>query len=327
LNRFLSVAFACALAPLASAQTDPNATVLTVNGDTIKASEYYRRMEYLPGVYKRSGNMELAYPPGFLTLEALITERLVFQLARQKGALPSDAEVQAELNRLLTENPKLLTDAALMGQTRADVEHQVRYQLAQFKIATFGVTITDAEVDKFYRDNAASMFTIPKRAKLSVIAVSDEGSKQKVDEDLKAGKAFAEVARTYSEDISKSNGGEFGTVPLTSLPEPVRNAVNATKIGQASAWVGVPNAPTQTKFFLHDVLPEEKIALDAKLRIQIRRRLMLDKGQVRNDVSKEMNEMRAKAKIDIGNKSFAEMYKKYLEEYLKQSANPGGVGG
>ena len=319
LNRFCLAAFVCGLFTLGHAQTDPAAVVLTVNGDTIKAAEYFRRMEYLPGVSRNVGNVSLVYPPGFLALEALITERLIFQLAKQKGVMPTDMEIQAELNSMLTDKPTLLNDAALAGQTRADLEHQIKFQLAQFKIATFGINLTDVEVDKFYKDNP-TIFTIPKRAKLSVIAVSDEATKGKVDADLAAGKPFGDVAKTYSEDITKSQGGEFGTVPIGSLPEPIRNAINATKIGQTSGWVGMgKEGTTQAKFFLHDMVSEERTPLDAKVRKQIRRQLMMQRGQVKNDVGKELAEIRSKAKIDIANKAFAQMYKKYQEEYLKQS--------
>src|SRR5688572_43946 len=265
LNRFCLAAFACGLFTLGHAQTDPTAVVLTVNGDTIKGAEYLRRMEYLPSVSRNIGNVSLVYPPGFLTLEALITERLIFQLAKQKGVMPLEAEIQAELNSMLTEKPTLLNDAALAGQTRADIEHQIKFQLTQFKLTTFGINLTDVEVDKFYKDNP-TIFTVPKRAKLSVIAVADEATKGKVDADIASGKPFADVAKMYSEDVTKSQGGEFGTVPIGSLPEPVRNAINATKIGQTSGWVVMgKEGTTQAKFFLHDMVPEEKTKLDDKL--------------------------------------------------------------
>jgi parvulin-like peptidyl-prolyl isomerase len=310
-------------------QTDPSAVVLTVNGDVIKAADYYHRLEILPGVSKRIGNATLTYPPGFLTLEALITERLVFQLAKQKNVMPTEPEVQAELNSILTENPNFLNEAELAGQSKADVFHQLKYQMAQFKISTLGVTITDAEIDKFYRERP-NLFTIPKRAKLSVIAVSDEATKSKVDAELESGKSFADVAKAYSEDISKDSGGEFGTLSLLELPEQVRNEINKTKIGQKTSWVlmGAKDQPTppktQAKFLLHDVLPEKLTPLDAKVRKQLRRKLMLDRGAAKNDVSREMQEMRLKAKIDITNKTFAEMYKRYLQELGRVPATTGG---
>lgn len=313
MNRFLTALAACSFVGAALAQIDPNATIVTINGEAVKGSEYFRRMEMLPNVSRQVGPNTLSFPPGFLTIEMMITEKLVFQLAKQKGVLPSDAEVQAELNSILTENKTFLNDAQLAGQTRADVEHQIRYQLTQFKIATFGINLTDQEIDAFYRENP-QVFTIPKRAKLSIIAVTDEATKSKVDTELKAGKTFAEVAGKYSEDVSKTAGGDFGTVPIAGLPDAARTAINATKIGQFTAWVVTPGSTSQVKFMLHDVFPEEKTPLDAKARKQIRRQLMLQKGQQKNDIVKEMAEMRAKANIDIANKAFAEMYKKFIDE-------------
>ncbi len=302
---------------MASAQTppDPNPVVLSVNGDVIRNNEYVRRMEYLPGVSRRIGSTALNYPPGFLTLEAFITERLVFQLAKQKGIMPTEPEIQAELASMLTENPKLLTDAALAGLTKADIDYQVKYSLTQFKLATFGINITDQEIDAYYRTNLKEVFTIAKRFKLSVIAVTDEGSKSKIDSELAAKKPFAEVAKAYSEDVTRGVGGEFGTVPLSALPEPARLAISATKIGETTAWIALVKSPIQMKFLLHDVVAEEIIPLDAKLRKQIRRQLMLAKGALKNDMMKELNELRTKSKIDITNKVFAETYKKYIGEY------------
>ena len=313
MNRILPSFALSLVACIAVAQVDPNATVVTINGEAVRGGEYFKRMEMLPNVSRRVGNNSLNFPPGFLTIELLITEKLVFQLAKQKGVYPSDAEVQAELNSILTENKTFLNDALLAGQSKEDVEHQIRYQLAQFKIATFGINLTDQEIDTFYRENP-QVFTVPKRAKLSIIAVTDEATKSKVDNELSSGKAFGDVAAKFSEDISKANKGDFGTVPIATLPEGARNAINATKIGQMTAWVVTPGATTQVKFMLHDVLPEEKTPLDAKVRKQIRRQLMLQRGQQKNNVAKEMADIREKANIQIANKAFADMYKKFLEE-------------
>jgi parvulin-like peptidyl-prolyl isomerase len=225
LNRFVLAALAGCVTSAFAQTPDTTPVVVSVNGDAVKAAEYYRRMEYLPGITRRIGNTSMNYPPGFLALETLITEKLVFQLARQKNVAPTEPEIQAELATMLTDNPKLLNDAALAGQSKSDIEYQIKYNLAQFKLATFGITITDQEVDNFYKSNP-QMFTIPKRAKLSVIAVTDEGSKSKIDAELGAGKPFADVAKVYSEDVTKANGGEFGTVPIGTLPEADRDSVN-----------------------------------------------------------------------------------------------------
>src|SRR5438309_1536369 len=96
----------CVLGVAASVhgQVDPNRVVATVNGEPIKGEEYYRRMEYLPGVGRFSGDHFAEFPPGFMTLDQLITEKLVMQLAKQKGVAPAAPEIQEELRYRLEEN-------------------------------------------------------------------------------------------------------------------------------------------------------------------------------------------------------------------------------
>ncbi|MEZ0327675.1 MAG: peptidyl-prolyl cis-trans isomerase [Fimbriimonas sp.] len=305
----------------AVAQVDPARTIAVINGEEIKGAEYYRKMEFLGGVGKRDGDNFYEAPPGFLTLEQLITERLVLQLAKQKGAFPTDIEVAAELKARTEDNPKLLTEWTALGRTAEELNALIRYELAQFKISSFGITVTDQEVEKFYKDNP-TMYTVPKQVKLRVIVVEKDADKTAVDTALGAGKPFPDVAKQLSVDISRANGGEYGTVPLAMLSTPARTAVDAVKIGQATSWVSSQTADGGNrfvKFQVLDILPEKKLELDAKLRRGIRRRLMLDRGTVKNDIRKEMNALRAKAKIDIKEPQFAEIYKKFIEQYLKQS--------
>jgi parvulin-like peptidyl-prolyl isomerase len=306
---------------MAVAQVDPARTIATINGEEIKGGEYYRRMEFLTGVGKRDGDNFFEAPPGFLTLEQLITERLVLQLAKQKGVFPPEVEVDAELKNRTEDNPNLLADWTKLGRTAEELRNQVRYEIAQFKISTFGITVTDQEIEKHFKDNP-TMYTVPKQVKLRVIVVEKDTDRAAVDKELAAGKAFNEVARAYSVDISKSNGGDYGTVPLAFLNTPARAAVEAVKIGQATAWVSSQTADggnRSVKFQVLDIVPEKKLVLDAKLKRSIRRRLMTDKSVGKVDIRTEMNAMRRKAKIDIKEKSFADIYEKFIEAYLKQS--------
>lgn len=301
------------------AQVDPDRLVLTVNGEEIRGTEYYRRMEYLPGVGKPTGRTFSELPPGLLTMDQLITERLVFQLAKQKGVLPTDLEVDAELKVRQQENPNLVTNWTASGRTMDELRYQVRFELAQFKIQTFGVTITNQEVDNHYKTSAA-IYTEPKKAKLRVIVVQSEGDRDTVDAALKSGTSFAAAATKYSADVTKANGGEYGTVPYAFLNTQVRDAVQAIKIGESTTWLSVAGSdkPTFMKFMLEDVIPETKLPLDDNLRRSIRRRLMMDRGTVKNDIQKEMIAMRQSAKIDIKQKEFADAYQKFIQAYLKQ---------
>jgi len=306
------------------AQVDPAKVIATINGEPIKGSEYYHRMEFLSGVGKRMGTSLVEFPPGFLTLEQIITERLVLQLAKDKGVYPSDVEVQADYAARQKDEPKMLEDWLASGKTTEDLIYQIKVDLAQFKIQTAGITITDQQVDDYYKHNPNS-FVVPKRYKLRTIVVTSETAKSAVDSQLGAAKPFPEVAKALSEDLSKVNGGEFGALPAAAIPEgPTRDAILATKIGQTTSWLQAGDK-AWAKFLLEDVIPEKTTELNPSVRKGIRRQLMLQKGRLQNNVAKDMATLRANAKVDISQKSFADAYAKFMEAFLKdQAAKTGG---
>ena len=309
-RQFLVLA-AAIVATTAMAQSDLNRTVAVVNGEEIKGPEYYRRMEYLPGVGKMVGNSFATAPPGFLTLDQLINERLLLQLAREKGVFPSDAEVQAEIKLATDANPKFIEQYVASGGTQADLEYQVRLELARYKVQTRGVVVTDAEVDQFYKANP-TQFTIPKTVELRVITVETDAAKAAVDADLRAGKAFEDVARDKSIDISKATGGRISPRPLESLDPDSKAAVEKVKVGQTTEWV--PTRGLYTKIFFEKANPQKVLPLDARMRTTIRRNMMMDRGKVKpeNDLGKMMSNMRAKAKIDIKDKDFAATFQRMM---------------
>ncbi len=325
--RFRLLPTLLALAASSFAQVDPNRLVAVVNGEEIRGAEYYRYMEYmdLKDAYQRFRNLLYNFPAGYLALDQLITEKLMLQLAKTKGAVPLEPEVDQEIGYAKEQSPKLLEEWAAKGRTPAEMRAQARYDIAVFKLQTLGITVTDQEVDKYYRDNAVQ-FTSPKLFKLRLIALTDVASKDKVDAELRSGKAFAEVAKQYSDDVTKLAGGEYGTVPLTSMPEALSKPISDTKIGQSTAWAEFQGK--HVKFFLEDVLPEKLQPMTPTLRRQIRRKLMLDRGKVKIDLAKELSAARVKAKVDIKQKEFAEIYKKLMETAIPVSdAKPGALGG
>ncbi|MDR3690167.1 MAG: peptidyl-prolyl cis-trans isomerase [Fimbriimonas sp.] len=300
---------------------DPNRVVLVVNGDEIKGAEYYRRMEYLPGVGRQMGKTFSEFPPGFLTIQQLIDERLIFELARQKGVYPSDQEVEDELKIRQADNPNVLQEWLASGGTSDDLKYQLRLQIAQFKIETFGVTITDTEVQKEY-DDRPDAYTVPKQYTLRVIYVANADDTKAVDQELTNGKAFADVAKEKSIDLTRVVGGLYGTIPFDKLDTETQNALADVKIGQSSKWLTTSPSGgngVYLKFYLENVIPAKKMPLDDRLRRVIRRRMMIDRGHVKNpNTAKELDGLRAKAKVDIKQHEFADAYQKFLKAYLQQ---------
>ena len=294
-----------AVSAFAGAQSDPTKPIATVNGDTIGGIEYFHRMEFLPGFGKMVGGRFIEQWPGYLALQQMINERLLLQIAKERNVAPKEADVTAELDLRLKDAPKLLETLAKVGITRADLEHQVRVDLSEFNIVTQGVNVTDQEIEQHYKDNP-SRFTIPKRYRLRLIAVAED-KKSAVDTALAGGKAFGDVARDMSSDPSALQSGVIGEVPASAFAPAVLTVLDATKIGTASTWI--QGNTGWFKFLVENVKAAEKIPLDANVKRQLRRTLMLDRGRVRNNLEKLMSEARKKAKITVSQPGLDELIK------------------
>lgn len=301
------------IAPIGLAQIDASRVVATVNGDPIVAGEYYSRMEFLDTreIAQSLGNRVATLPPGFLTMYQLIGERLIYQLARSRSALPTEPEFSAEIQAVVQLEPKALQVWLDAGRSRAEFDQKLRYELVKFKLQSAGITVTDLEIEKFHKDNP-TRFTTPKLFKLKVIVLSDAAKKAQVDAELASGKPFAEVAKAMSDDVSKISGGDFGVLPLSGMTEKLSVPVGATKIGQTTAWIDADG--TWLKFLVEDITAEKLQPLDAALRRGIRRQLMLDRGRVKNDVSKDLLALRGKSQIEIKIPWFMDLYKQLTSQ-------------
>jgi len=311
--RTACVALICLLgAAVAPAQSDPNAVVATVNGKEIKSGEYWHRLAW----YRVDPSSPMArLPVGFLTINELVTERLIFDMAEEKGVAPTQQQVEDEIQLEVQANPTLVSDMKSDGRPESDLYDDVKYQLAQYNLQTYGITITDQEVDDHYK-RYPSEFTIPQQFKLRVIAVQDDSEQSAVDSELQAGKSFADVASAHSLDVSKGNGGEFGTVPETDLSQGALKAIGSVKIGQTTDWVeGSSPDSIRVKYQVEDIIPAALKPLDAKLRRQIRRKLALDKGQIKNSVMKDLEAATITAKVTISQPGFQKIYDTMIKQY------------
>ncbi len=290
----------------AFAQTPMDKTLVVVNGRAIDAKEYYKRMEVLPNVGSLVNDKFVQATPGYLTLSKLMDETLMLQLANQDGVYPSDAEVEAAVKQRAAENPDLIPGFTRLGFTMDDIKYDTLVQLAQFKLQTMGINITDQEVEKFYNDHP-TLYSLPKRYRLRVITVDSADKEKAVDAALKGGKAFGDVAREMSTDLTNLNDGLMGNVPESALAGDTLAAIKSTKKGGTTDWLGTDKM--FAKILVEDVLEATKIPLDDKLKAQTRRTMMLDRGRVKNDLGKMMADFRAKAKIEYKGTVFDDQLK------------------
>jgi parvulin-like peptidyl-prolyl isomerase len=305
----------------ARAQTDPNAVFATVNGEDIKSTQFWHRLAW----YRFNPNNPLSQlPAGFLAINQLITEKIVYEMGRDKGISLTDDEIAAEIKTREDADPNLLTDLKAAGRPESDLYDEVKYEMMQYKLKTFGITITDQEVEKHYQDYP-SEFTNPKRFKLRVIVVSTDSDAVAVDQELAAGKNFSDIAVGHSQDVSAGKGGEFGVVTVNQLGAPAVKALDAIKIGEVTPWVTAQGSPVRVRYQIEDIMPAALQPLDPTLRNQIRKKLSLDKGEVKNHVLVDLHNATINAKVVINQAGFQKMYDEMVASYKK--AHPTVTGG
>ncbi|HXH59950.1 MAG TPA: peptidyl-prolyl cis-trans isomerase [Fimbriimonadaceae bacterium] len=300
-----------ALAVAAHAQVDPDRVVVKVNGHPILGREYYSRMEIQPGLgsVDTDGRFVQVYP-GYLALRWLIEEELIIQLAKEQGVAPTQKDVDDEYATRLKLHPEQYKAMIQLGFTEADLKRKVLVDLSDFNIVTKGVTVTDFEVEKQYKDNLARLYTLPKRYQLRMVLVQSEDDKKPVDDAIAAGDKFEDVASKFSIDLTKLNGGKIGTISEGDLIPASRTAIASTKKGQVTPWV--EQNGKFARFQVEDILEPKILPLDDALKREIRDDLMKDRGAAKNNILQLMEDFRKKAVLEFGNFPFADDIKQFF---------------
>ena len=245
--RFVSTVVLLAIAGLIAAcggnSGGPNAgdneTAATVNGKPIKMEDVERALkQQAQGQDSRLSQLELA-SARLQILESLIQQEVMFQKAEKEGTVPSDEDVNGEINKQKQQSGKsadaIEKEMKDAGMTEAALHDQVRKQLAIQKLVD---KITqkieapkDAEIDAFYNGNKDA-FVKKRGVKLAAIVVDpsnsgegdttvdDQSAMLRVNEigkKLQAGQDFSQLARENSEDQSRFQGGDLGYISEEDL--------------------------------------------------------------------------------------------------------------
>lgn len=249
-------------------------------------------------------------------VDQLISAELLDQQAKAKGIAVSDAEIEA---RLAQTRKQFSTEAEYQlalkanGFTEKEIRDDARRQTAIKKLLEMDLIpkvpmVDDATARQYYETNPAQ-FTEPEAVHIAhILAIVDADfdakkkakAKKTIEKalaDAKAGKDFAALAKTMSEDVGSSgDGGDLGWIdPSDWPPELVAAAGKLQKPGDVSGVV-------ETRMGLHVIKLVEKaparlLPFDDKLKSEIV--TFLDHRRQEDAALDYVDALRAKARIQI----------------------------
>ena len=217
----------------AAGGTDPNETAATVNGKSIRMEEVERAVkQQAQGQESKLSPLELA-GARLQVLQGLIEQEVMFQKAEKEGTVPTDEEVAAELNKQKVESrlsaEEFDRQMKQAGFDEALYKENIKKGLAIRKLVDKVTgriqTPTENEIELFFKGNP-EMFVKKRGVRLAAIVIDPNNSGEgdtttneneaqlKLKEILgklqMPGSDFAALAREYSEDPTKFQGGDLG---------------------------------------------------------------------------------------------------------------------
>lgn len=208
-------------------------------------------------------------------MDSVIVTKLIERYAGGNGIVVTDEEVTNEIDTVIKQNyeseaafEKDLQDKKI---SRQFLNEQVKSQLMRDKVfakATESVTVSDSETQKYYDENAETLFMVPEQVRASHIlakfnipegqelndTIKNEAKTKILDvqKQLEEGGDFAELAKKYSEDTASApNGGDIGFISKGQTVAEFEEAAFALDVGEVSDIV-------ETTFGYHLIKATEK---------------------------------------------------------------------
>jgi peptidyl-prolyl cis-trans isomerase D len=168
------------------------------------------------------------------------------------------------------------------AEYRVGEQRKIRYVLLDAQQARLRIQVTPDEVQRFYNQNI-DRYRTPEQVRASHILLKTEGKDEAkvraeaedVLKQVKAGGDFAALAKKYSEDTSKENGGDLDYFGKGKMVPEFEEAAFKLKVGETSDLV-------KSQFGFHiikvtDHKQEETRPLDA-VRTEIQQQLLTEKS-------------------------------------------------
>jgi parvulin-like peptidyl-prolyl isomerase len=222
-------------------------------------------------------------------LEAMITDTLLLQMAKEKNMNVSD-QMKLAIENIKKSN-NIETDDDLKRAVRSSgmewesflkqMEERIMRESVIYSEVNRSIVLDDAEIVDFYKKHAAD-FVVSEEYKLRAIYLSTteasasalEAKKKEIDDKIKAGGDFAEISGASSDVPVKDSKGDLGTLKKNEMDKTLLGAVEKLKKGEISPWVQAKNGLYLLK--LEDKKDAKQLAFE-EARKQIEDRMFNEK--------------------------------------------------
>jgi parvulin-like peptidyl-prolyl isomerase len=211
----------------------PQGPAAIVNGQEIPMAAFLSEVEKRQAGLVQSG-VDLNTPQGAAQLEQekqqaldnMIDDVLVMQEAARQGVAVSDAELDAEMQKIITGlggQAKFEEQLKLAGQTLEEARSMQRMQMLYLKM----------------RDRVVSNLQTAEQVHARHILVDSQATAQALLAQIQAGADFGQIAQQSSQDtLTRANGGDLGWFARGTLSaKEVEDAAFALQPGQLSGVV------------------------------------------------------------------------------------------
>ncbi|WP_418791334.1 SurA N-terminal domain-containing protein [Phosphitispora sp. TUW77] len=312
-------------------------TIASVNGEKITREDLDKRMDK-EKLYLEQQGASFSGQEGQMmlkalekqTLEKMIEQTLIAQIAKEEGVYPSKSEIDKQVQQIIGNFGSEAQFEAAMKQynyTLEDIKQKVSFETAYTKLhekVTADVKVSDAEIKKYYDDNKEQFIDpvkIGARAilikydnpnqvsmmgqKAPTVGRDEEEAKEiaaGIIKELNSGADFEKLAKEKSEDAgSKEDGGLIkdiqGNSPYAKdivMPAEFDAAAIGLKVGQ---YTKEP-VKTNSGYYIIKLesLTEEKQLSFEEARAQIEQTLPIVKKQQK--FAEYITEIKQKAQIE-----------------------------
>jgi peptidyl-prolyl cis-trans isomerase C len=259
--------------PAEAAKTSPSDSIVKVNGIVITRGEVDRASKMMTAQTRGGMNGGAAAKPSEdVVVDQLVSTELLYQ-AGEKLAIPDlDKQVAAKVSegKARFSDDKAYNNALKAADlTPKSLETEIRKGIIINNLVNKEIVpktvVTDEETKKFYDENKENLFKRPEQIRASHILcgidpkatkAEKEKAKEKAEKlfkEIKAGKDFAELAKSNSTCPSKEKGGDLGFFGKGQMVPAFETAAFALKPGEVSNVV-------ETQFGYHIIKVTEKKA-------------------------------------------------------------------